>query len=385
MDEVDEVDDMVTRPTIVAITIAAGIALILVAQLLPWAALTIDNLKFGPGQIDGEMVMNEYQVSYDLSVGVRDDGGLVGGIGGSFGGVNESGTRVFLAGMGDFQERIGPIFDSYKDKEYGMTLSSVTTAEMNAELTVGTHVDTIPWWVVGMDQSGEVWVTLDATNGSIGKIVIERVTIEQWTDYDRDAAKYANSKTVWEQDSPRELREENDTVRFPVKLSVDEHREDENIGFVAHIEATMYDRAGNRTQSYSVDPFGASHPSTVNVRTMSQGQAANVALAAAAFPLTLAAVAFSALALVILLLIHTGESTGERTKKRRVLVRKLLLTSFVISTAALVCYILGILTLVDLISFSDAVREGFQWKSGTLFAGAGVAILGVATGFFYQA
>ena len=101
---------------------------------------------------------------------------------------------------------------------------------------------------------------------------------------------------------------------------------------------------------------------------MTGAQAGQVALAIVAFPLTLLGMGLAGGAIFFILKKNRGQ--------------RLLIGAMILVLCSVIFYYLGVTTLVDLLSFSEKVKEGFGWSAGFFMAFTGAIVL-VGTGVFY--
>ncbi len=342
---------------LIIIFLLISIILFAVSQVLIWGSLDIDT-KIGPAEASLDAEFYEHGVNYEIKGNMS--GGIIGGIGGIGGGsdgvsINIIENKTFLTGLGDFQENIGLILDSYNEKQYSISTSiwnPNTESYEDTKLTVTTYVDLIPWWPEGLAQKCSVTVKL-IEPGSIQYVEIKNVKIILLRDFDETTQVYTESSSPRAQTSPNDRlsqRNQSSKYNFDVTISKDYGR----VGILGVVDISIIDLEGSEVPENTIINLGKSQPiptgRTTNIYTMTQGEASSIVLMVAAFPLTLICIILMIIAIPLVI------------KKSRWSFW-LVLVATIIGTLAIIFYINGIETLVNLLDsvLNTPVRENFKW------------------------
>ena len=203
--------------------IITGIVFSLISLSTVWCSLDVSTSIGGVADADLKVDFSEPGVNYRVDVIPNASGGFGGGIIGDTGNITIEEEKMYLSGMGDFQENIGLVMDSYDKKEYQISANIEDTDKGQYEKTtidVTTTVDMIPWWPVGTPQKVHVAVSLNNT-GNIQKVIINKVRIEIWRNWDEDDNDDTQSKTVWEKSLNKVLVEYADIAYFDADVTLD--------------------------------------------------------------------------------------------------------------------------------------------------------------------
>ncbi|MGQ9583029.1 MAG: hypothetical protein ACUVV6_05895 [Thermoplasmatota archaeon] len=337
------------RASAVLLAVAAP-ALMLSAAAIPWGSLSVDT-RLGPVPVSLRAEVLEYGVSYEANL---EGAGPLGGGGAMPPRVKES--RVFLTGLGDFQETIGFIKGTSKEKVVYVTSYTWPPPENGtAESKVTTFVRTIPWWPVGLEQEAGLTVELTgATN--VSELVVEMV----WIELHRTIQGEDRSKRVWEASPGDALRMVGERRTYAAGITIDEDCGEFRL--VAGARLHLRDSFNNSNML----PDGnyselASPPRNITLWTMGAATTIRIGLMLAAFPVTVAAAALVLLSPVAL---HLGRRWAWR----------LCLTGAALAVLAMGFYILGVQALIDLTGYG----KWFSWSPGIGAAVAG-ALLSLAS------
>jgi hypothetical protein len=332
-------DDLNLKVLISIFAIVAFI-LVIISQFFYWGSLDAE-VKIGGDLIASaeaslEADFNEYKVSYAVNTERGEESNTI------------KDEKVFLSGMGDFQENVGEILDSFKDKKYTIRSSKYNNEGEReyTNVTVTTHSELVPWWPDGMDQKCEIIVTIDTFGSSTEKVIIDRVWLELWSDWDDDLDDYTKKETVWEKKSYTELKSAGSEKSYSAEISVD--TDNQRYGLVGRVNMTIIDDEGNQIRQ--ILPFAStSHPTTINIYSMGQDQFISIVLMVVAYPLSLISIVFGLIAIMFLFF-----------KKR--IGRYLLLTAAILGLLGFIFYLNGLNTLVDLLDSAlvTDIKSGYE-------------------------
>jgi hypothetical protein len=297
------------------------------------------NNPFGDDvEVSLDAEFNEYSVDYSTETTRGDETKR-----------NESSTN-FLTGMGNFQKNVGEILDSFKEKEYlikALTWNNVTGRNDYTNITVKTQVDFVPWWPVDMPQKCSVTVSIDSINDLTQKVIINRVWVEVWTDWDDDQIDYKKKFVIWEKKLNQELFKAGDSKTFKTELSMD--KDYGKFGLVGRIDITVIDKDGSENRKILTPFTEDSHPSTINLYTITQNDFISVILMVLAFPFTLVSIILILIALPFVFKSHRIGTI-------------LILISAILGLLAIIFYINGLNTIINLLdsSLKTDIREGYS-------------------------
>ncbi len=328
---------------ILSILLLVSLILVIISQLFSWGSLDVDA-KIGGGLISAtaglEAEFNEYSVNYNVETN-------------RMGEVNKiEENKIFLTGMGDFQENVGELLDSFKDKEYTIKASTIlnTSGREYTNITVQTHSELVPWWPAGMGQKCTITIIIDSYGSTTQKVQVDKVWFEQWSAWDDDIDDYTKKKIVWESSKNDILSGKGSSKSYSTQISIDS--KDPRVGIVGRVNLTILDKNGNQIRQ--ILPFASdSHPTTINIYSMEQGQFISIILMVLAFPFTIIGLVFGLLAIIIVNL-----QRQKRSKKAR----GLIIISAIFILLGLVFYLNGLNTLVDLLDSAlvTNIRDGFE-------------------------
>jgi hypothetical protein len=338
--------DSILIRVVIIILLIISIILPLVASSLTWGSIDAD-ISAG-GSLAGRTVnINasleaefDYQ-SVDYVV-ITDRSGKV---------EKDENHTVFLEGMGDFQTKVGWVLDSYKDKSYSiraLIYDNVTNQNVYTNITVATHVDFIPWWPVDTPQKASITVTLDTKSHLTQRVVINKVWFEAWTGWVEDENDFSGSKKLWEKSTNHNLNNQGDSKKYNAEVKVDEDYG--KIGIVGYADISVIDTNGDEVQKIILPFASTSHPTTVNIYTITQDEYYGIILMVMAYPLTLISICLCAVSIPLVFL-------------RNRFGPWIILVAGIISIIAVYFYINGITTLVDILNEgikSVDITEGFD-------------------------
>ena len=330
---------------------------ILISQIVVWGTLDVDT-KIGPADASLEAEFYEHSVNYEITGNMSSSGGLIGGLGGGLVGdakIDIKEYKTFLTGLSEFQENIGLILDSYKDKSYTISTSiwnNQTEGYEKTRVYVKTHVDLIPWWPQGIGQKCSVTVQLYEP-GNCQYIKIDNIKIIIWKNIDEVNQVYLESSNPIKEISPDQRlsqRNQSKTYDFDVSISKDYGR----VGIIGLVKITIVDKQNNEVPENTIINLGESNPlptaRTNNIYTMDQGEASSIVLMVAAFPLNIVSIILMIIAFPLI----------------DCCIRKaswVILAAMIFSILAFAFYLNGINTLVNLLDsvLVTPVRENFKW------------------------
>jgi hypothetical protein len=340
------------------------------SQLIPWGNLDVDT-RIGPADARLDAEFYEHGVNYKINISgnVSIGGGIIGG--GLGGEINQeiSEEKMFLTGLGDFQENIGLIMDSYKDKTYTIKTSiqdPITNEFAETRIRVETHVDLIPWWPEGVAQKCSVKVTL-VEPGNSKHVVVDKIKIILWRDFDITNQSYSISSESLTSNSPhRQLSGRNQSVKYDLEATISQNYG--RVGIIGVVELSIVDKSDNSVPKNTIINLGEAKPMpagrTNNIYTAENTKSLSIALMVAAFPMTI---------LCIIILIISIPLVYIRHRKAF----GVLLLATIIGLLAILFYINGIETLVDMLdSVMDAsVRDGLSWSSMIALPAGAIGLL----------
>ncbi len=343
---------------------AAAILMMLVASVLPWGNLDVET-KIGIIPVTLEADVYEYGIDYEANL---SGAGLLSGANIPS---KIADKKVFLTGLGGFQETIGFVKGSSKEKvSYAISYTWPPPRNGTAEARITTMIGTIPWWPVGLAQDVGVSVELiGAVNVSelrVVKVVFElhRLVPEKVGNTTEMKDRY---KVVYESSPGEVLNKVGDKRTIRGKATVDE--DFGNFTVVAKVQLELKDAFGNSNKRsegsyYELVP----PPSEVRLWTMGTEKTTRIGMMVAAFPMSLASVAMLAAGAALGLL---GRSR-ERAKRWA---WKLCLAGAVLALLAVLFYVLGIGALIELTGYG----EWFGWNP-QFYLAVGGAFLSLVPG-----
>jgi hypothetical protein len=359
---------------IIVIILAISFLLAVISQYIVLGDLEVDT-KIGPADASLDAEFYEHGVNYVI-IGNMSSGGLIGGISGGLS-LELRENKTYLTGLGEFQENIGLILNSYKDKSYQISTSIQAPGSdefKDTKITVENHNDLIPWWPQGLAQRYTVTITYSEV-GNSQKVVINEIRILLWRDLDTEKQVYLESSKPIERISPdHQLTKLNESKKydFDVTISGDYG----TVGLIAVVDVTIIDSSGNEVPENAIINLGKLDPvpagRTNNVYTMDQGSAFSIVLMVAAFPITIVSMIFMLLAIPFIIKNHrTGFIVIQ--------------ISLILLVLSIVFFVNGIETLVTLIDsvLDTPVRENFQWSANLVVPILAIILLILAAIFSF--
>jgi hypothetical protein len=265
--------------------LVASAILAAVGLVLPIAEFDV-NTKVGPAQFLLESDFTQGTVDY------RGEGSA------SNFDVNVTGHLAFIEGTGEYQERIGFLKGTAKERMNYIVPYTTDFLGKRAQLNVTVRTRTIPWWVVGVPVECEVEVeVVEMLN--VSSLKIDRVFFE----YKRTEGEDVLTKTAWEKDVGDALEEVGDTIKYTADLEVNEDwGKFELFGMV---EVTMKDDEGVTAthvyKSYSTEP------KTITLWTIPTGQGAKIALIGVSMPVTVVGIILAGIAVPFVIFDRRGQ------------------------------------------------------------------------------
>ncbi|WP_455391541.1 hypothetical protein [[Eubacterium] cellulosolvens] len=356
----------VTIKYIIIILLVVSAILTGASQLMVWGSLDVDT-KIGPAKASLEADFFEHGVNYEINI----SGNLSIGIGGIGGEINEviQENKTFLTGLGDFQENIGLILDSYKDKRYLIKTSILdpeTSEFKDTRVWVDTHAELVPWWPVGMAQKYTVKVTLDEP-GNCENVVVNKIKIILWREFDNTKQVYGQASEPLVERSPQHIiSRKNDSRSYELEATISEDYG--RVGIIAIVELIVNDKNGNEIPQNTIINLGKSNPMpsalTTNIYTMETGEGINIVLMVLAFPISMINIVFMIIAIPFVYM-----------RKRGCFI--LVLFATILGVLAIAFFINGINTLINLLDsvLDTPVRENFTWNATIVIPSLAVGML----------
>ena len=337
-------------------TALAALALMLAASVLPWGNLDVET-KIGiiPVTLDADVY--GYGINYEANLSGA----------GLFSGANipskMADNKVFLTGLGGFQETIGFVKGSSKEKvAYATSYTWPPPRNGTAETKLTTMVGTIPWWPVGLAQDVGISVEL-LTAVNVSELKIVKVVFE----LHRTIGGADRYKVVFESSPGLVLSKAGDRKAVWGKVTVDE--DFGNFTILAKVQLELKDTFGNTNRRGDGSYYElAPPPKEVRLWTMGTDKTVRLGMMVAAFPLSLLAAVLLAAGAVLGLL-------GSARERAARWAWKLCLGGSVLAILAVLFYMLGIYALIDLTGYG----EWFSWNPQFYIAVAG-ALFSLAPG-----
>lgn len=329
----------------------AAITMILVASFLPWGSLEVET-KLGTFPVSLSADVYEYGIDYEANLtgaGLFSNARVP---------TKMADKKVFLTGLGGFQETIGFVKGTTKEKNWTIQTWTWPPPQYGtADCNVITFVKTIPWWPVGLAQDAGVTIELkNATRTS--EVIVQKV----WFEVHRTVNGEDQFKNVSGISPGESLKNVGDRRTYTVKITMDE-----DIGefrLVGRVLLELKDIYGNSNKDK--DNTQLAEPRDIRLWTMGTDKTVRLGMMVAAFPLSLASVVLLAIGAVL------GSLGGSRARAAR-WAWKLCLAGFVAALLAVLFYVSGIGALIELTGYTD----WFRWTSQFYIAVAGVCLAAV--------
>ncbi len=342
--------------TIIFLIVGASVAGI--GLNLEWCKVDAQQAEFGPIDVNLTAEFNAYRVDYEGDAKLNKDR-TPGGFGGLAGGLTEGITKeiedekMFLTGMGDFQENIGVFYDSTKTVKYESSGSRWNGTDYN-EITVeiSTHVDLVPWWIVGISQPCEITVKLLETTENVN-IVVNKIWLELQRDWDEDEREYTRTKVIWDKSVDYQMVNINDSKKYKTDVTID--KDYGRVGLVGKANITITDTETQTTVN-TLEPGVL----TINIYTLSQSEGVDIVLLVLAFPIAIVSIILTVLAILLILL-----------KKRAG--AYVAISAFILMLLIIIFYYRGMVTLLNQI---DIIQDYFEWSYGIVVTGVGAGFMG---------
>jgi hypothetical protein len=309
-------------------------------------------------------------------------GGLLGGGGqelGAFENISEETT--YIEGLDKFQENIGLLLNSYKDKYYTISADTSGTGDRTkrTRVNISTHVDLIPFWPTGVGQDYKVTVEL-AEMGDAQRVIIEEVQVQIWRTLDNDEIHFTESRNLWSIKPGTELNSEGQKKTFTTSISLEEM--EDVIGLLTYVNIKFINKLGNEVDPNLVTNLAEPDPDkyeiplalTVNLRVLDSGESTKLVMLIVSYPLSLVSLILTVLGFVMFFVSHF----------RPKLFRKagyIILAAAILQILAAGFLYLGVENLIKVIDgvFKADLREGFAWTGAlTLIFVPGVLLLPAA-------
>lgn len=322
-----------------AIAIAALVMMAL-STMVPWGNLDVKT-KVGTIPVTLKADVYEYGINYEANLNgsqmILGGGNIPSKI---------ADKKVFLTGLGGFQETIGFVKGTSKEKMIYMTSYTWPPPQNGtAETIITTMVRTIPWWPVGLAQ--EVGISVEMKNAvNVSELKVQKVSFELHRLID-GVDKY---KVAYDASPGEALTKAGDKKTYWAKMTVDE-----DLGLfwvVGRLELELKDSFGN-SNKVSDGKYRelAPPPKEIRLWTMSTEKTASIALMMAAFPLTIAAVSLLAIGSVLCPLGGRYPAIGRWAWA-------ILMAGGILAILAVISYVLGINALIDLTGYMDWFKWG---------------------------
>ena len=338
----------------------AALVILAFSVTVPWGNLDV-NTKIGIIPVSLRADVFEYGINYDANL---SSAGLLSGVKMPS---NITGQKSFLTGLGDFQETIGFVKGTSKEKVLYMTSYTYNppqngTALRNgtAETRITTMVKTIPWRPVGLAQ--DVGVSVEMTSAvNVSELIVQKVSFE----FHRTIDGQDRYKVAYEASPGTSLKKVGDKDSFWGKVTPDGDWGEFSV--VARVQLELKDKFGNTNKiSDSVYRELTPPPKDVKLWTMSTDKTVRIGLMAAAFPITIIAVALLAVGAVL------GLLGGRRPKFGR-WAWKVCAAASVVAILSVAFYVMGINALIELTGYID----WFRWNIQFFMAVAGACLSAV--------
>jgi hypothetical protein len=319
------------RPTAAMVVLLVGMMLLSTSLALPWANLKVDT-KLGPIPVSLDAQVSEYGVSYTADLSGTQ--GLIQGTGN----INKKITdkKVFITGLGSFQELIGFIKGSSKYRNY--TTEIFTTPPNNAHIVVETYAATIPWWPVGVSQEVKVTVSMSEPPQNISHVNIKRV----WIELHQTVNGQDRHKDLWETSPTSDkLTNMGDSISYSSKVVVNSDLGNFSIVGMAQLE--VIDKGGTSGSGNGHEIKAT--PKMINLWTISNSRTARIAMLLMAMPLTV-------LSIVMLL----ASAIASYAKSRWAW--KLAAIAAILGLLSVAFYYLGVGALIELTGYG----KWFSWS-----------------------
>jgi hypothetical protein len=267
---------------VIAVLLVASIALAGAGLALPLAEFNVDT-QLGPAQFKLESEFTQGAVEYTGSAPEY--------------GVNISDDLRFIEGTGEYQERIGFLKGTAKERMNYIEPYTTDYIGKRARLDVKVGTETIPWWVAGVAVPCYIDVEL-VESINVSSLTVDRVYFELWREKDGQTLK----KVVWEKKVSDSIIQVGKHLRYEADIEVEE-----DLGkfeLFGMVEVTMKDVDGVMAthffKSYSTEP------KTITLWTIPLGQGIRIGLVVVSMPVTVIGIVIAGLAALLVFLGRRG-------------------------------------------------------------------------------
>jgi len=332
-------------PVAAMVVLLVGMMLLSTSLALPWATLKVDT-KLGPIPVTLDAQVSEYGVSYTADLSGTQ--GLIQGTGN----INKKITdkKVFITGLGSFQELIGFIKGSSKYRNY--TTEIFTSPPNNAHIVVETYAATIPWWPVGVSEPVKVTVRMSEPPQNISQVNIKKV----WIELHQLVNGQDRYKVLWETSPTSDtLTKMGDSISYSTKVVIDSDLGNFSIVGLAQLEVIDKGGASGSGNGHEIKAT----PKMINLWTISNSRTARIAMLFIAMPLTV---------LSIVMLLASAIASYARSRWAW----KLAAIAAILGLLSVAFYYMGIGALIELTGYG----KWFSWSP----AGPALAAFGGSLG-----
>jgi hypothetical protein len=202
------------------------------------------------------------------------------------------GNVTFIKGTGEYQERIGFLKGTAKERTNSIEPWTVPE-EKFARLNVTVRAETIPWWVVGVDVPCEIEVELiDWAN--VSSLYVNRVYLE----FRRVDEGTVKKLLAWEKEVQDDLTEIGQSRTYSTDLSVQEDWGEFQLFGMINVSMTDVDG----TEAVHVFKTWSKDPKVITLWTIPTGQGIVMGLTIVAMPITVVGIIISIVAVVLVVL-----------------------------------------------------------------------------------
>ena len=335
-------------PVIATAVLLVGMMLLLTSLSIPWATLRVKT-KLGPIPVSLDAQVSEYGVSYTADLSGTQ--GLIQGTGD----INKKITdkKVFITGLGSFQELIGFIKGSSKYRNH--TIEIFTKPENSATVVIETYSATIPWWPVGVSEPLKVTVRMSEVPQNISHVNIKKV----WIELHQTVNGQDRYKVLWETSPTSDkLTKMGDSISYSTKVVIDSDLGNFSVVGRAQLELIDKDGVSGSGSGHEIKSF-IDNPKMIRLWTISNGRTARIAMLLMAMPLTV---------LSMVLLVVSAIASYARSRWAW----KLAAIAAILGLLSVAFYYLGVGALIELTGYG----KWFGWSP----AGPALAALGGGLG-----
>jgi len=265
--------------------------------------------------------------------------------------------RVYLTGLGDFQETVGFVKGSNKYKNH--TIEVYTLPDNNrAKVVIETYADNIPWWPVGVAQDMRLTVKIAEPPVNITHVLIKKVWFELHQEVDGED----RYKVIWENEPGDKLKKAGDSKEYPIKVTAEEDYG--KFSIVGRAQVELIDINGKSNNGRELRSF-SDNPKMINLWTVSTQRTIRLGLMIGAFPVTM-------LAGILMIISAVGYILGKRWAW------KMALASAILAILSVLFFMSGVYALIELTGYID----WFSWNAVGLSIPTVGAVLGFVGVFF---